>query len=61
MCATLRPFYDLLSLFVNIIGQVITRNSTSGEEVGYMALAGHNSVTMISLVLQMTQSVQAYG
>ena len=45
--ATFQPFYDLLSLVVNIFRQMITRNSTPGEEVGYMAFAGHNLVITV--------------
>ena len=61
LCATLRSFYDLLSHVVNIIRQMITRNSTPGKEVGYKAFARHNPVITVSSFLQMTQGERACG
>src|SRR5688572_18982689 len=59
--APFQPFYDLLSLFVSIIGQMITRNSSSGEEVGHMAIARLDPVIMASSFLQMTQMERVYS
>jgi hypothetical protein len=53
--------YDLLSLVISIIGQVITRNSTSDEEAGYMTFVHHDLVITVSLVLQMIQKKRACG
>ncbi len=59
VCTIFQHFYDFLGPSINMFGQVITRNSASGEEVGYMAFARHNPAITVSLVLQMIQREQA--